>query len=418
MEFPLGQFMMLLFWIWCILAGGCYIWYRVFLPRRTDVVQDPAECRLLIASKDFKKKNNLLTAYESRAKHNEWFRLVFGIDNSFTTVDAAHSNVFSDYTRGLMLLQPNQWEKLSGTMSGHVRKWLDAPAPSSSYRLFVPLATMVQSLTLRFLFLTLNQATPIDPPDDALVRLADAINCTWVAAKRGCEVPAFKDNDYLLEALSAVFPNIDLQAASERDNPLNWILPGFDTIWRVVLRLVIELGYHDNPNHLAWTKTLIQFAHKPTRTQLMAPGSRAVSAEHIVNEALRLYPPKRRIYRSFQHAAQGEITTYAADVEGCHLATGIWGKSAPFYDPLRWKDATVKQEAAFIPFGAAPFLCPARHSFGPRAIGLLAGLILYELRFEWSLNQGSDNIKFPYLESRLSNEGNAYLDLFFVKNAE
>ncbi|KAH8423322.1 uncharacterized protein LDX57_001080 [Aspergillus melleus] len=406
-------------YIWVFLFIACFLYGRSFSSSKSErnVVKDPQECRSVISATTFRKIDNQLTPLESRAKHNKKLRIVFGVENAFTTTDPQFSQLFTNLTGGLMLLQPCKWKTLADNIGHNTRRWLDTPIPSSSHRLFVPLTTMVQSLTLRFIFLSLFSTVQhvLEVPDAALVKLADAINCTWGAAKKGCDVPAFKENAYLQEALSAIF---EYNLSDERNNPLSVILPGFETLWRVVLRMVLELGFRREAGHEGWTKTLVDFANSPNRYKILSPGlSFLVSAEGLVNETLRLYPPTRRIYRDFQQSKRSETTTtYAADVEACHLSPEIWGPDAAVFNPMRWSSLTKAQEVAFMPFGATPFQCPARPSFGPRAIGLLAGVILRELRNEWTLNKGSDTVKVPELKGRLSNERGAYSDLFLVRD--
>lgn len=55
------------------------------------------------------------------------------------------------------------------------------------------------------------------------------------------------DNEALRNALRDILP---LSKVSDpRENPLNLILPGFETMWRVVLRDFVELAYKTGKEH-------------------------------------------------------------------------------------------------------------------------------------------------------------------------
>lgn len=56
-----------------------------------------------------------------------------------------------------------------------------------------------------------------------------------------------------------------------------------------------------------------------------------MSVKHIVDEALRLYPPTRRIYRSLHNGCE-----IAVDVEFLHRDQKTWGEDAGVFDPKRW----------------------------------------------------------------------------------
>ncbi|EPQ64944.1 BgtA-20153 [Blumeria graminis f. sp. tritici] len=89
------------------------------------------------------------------------------------------------------------------------------------------------------------------------------------------------------------------------------------------------------------------------------------SVEFIVNEALRLYPPTRRISR------QTESGIVKVDIEGKHRDPEIWGADASCFRPNRWIEIQNEEKLAFIPFGAGKFECPAKRTVGPMMIGLL-----------------------------------------------
>lgn len=114
-----------------------------------------------------------------------------------------------------------------------------------------------------------------------------------------------------------------------------------------------------------------------------------VSVEFLVKEALRLYPPTKRIYRHFEmQSPEGieTVETVAADIEACQRLPEIWGAESNKYRPARWITADRGMLDAYMPFGGNPFPCPAGGSFGPRMIGVLVAVIArYVSASEWQL---------------------------------
>ncbi|KAA8647236.1 hypothetical protein EYZ11_004730 [Aspergillus tanneri] len=294
----------------------------------------------------------------------------------------------------MLALKPTQWANVLAVIRKATRTWLDAPVPSNDYKLYIPLTCMIQSLTLRLVLATLfdMEEHALGIHDFPLMQLADAINETWVSSKKPGKVLPFEENQCLQDSLHEIFPDIDLM--NPKMNPLNMILPGFETMWRVVFRMFIEIGFTSGQRNPQWKDILTAFARKPTRAQFIAKENDfQISAEYLVKEALRLYPPTRRIHRAFQTDNSIRRRYFAADIEGCHLDKVIWGSDALRFNPARWAKLTIFQEMAYMPFGGKPFECPAKQFFGPMAIGLLVGSVLSELGGSWTLKIGGEEVK-------------------------
>lgn len=99
------------------------------------------------------------------------------------------------------------------------------------------------------------------------------------------------------------------------------------------------------------------------------------SARDIVCEALRLYPPTKRIYR--QNEDNDPI--FAVDVEYIQRTEEIWGMDGNEFRPERWSELERKGNMAYkeawMPFGKGKFPCPAS-KVAPMMIGMLVGCLI------------------------------------------
>ncbi|KAI1554581.1 hypothetical protein PtrEW4_012263, partial [Pyrenophora tritici-repentis] len=117
-------------------------------------------------------------------------------------------------------------------------------------------------------------------------------------------------------------------------NPMNLLLPAYETMWRVVLRCFLEVQHRAAQNKNIWTTVLRDYLsdlkvpnsiendifHKPTKTN-----DGVIRPVEIVKEALRLHPPTRRVHCCFNDQ---EVK---ADIEACHRQEILCGDD-PNYD--------------------------------------------------------------------------------------
>lgn len=388
-------------------------------PHRTatvdpERVQDPAECRDVIEGKIHKNQQNHLSPWEARAIPNRRLKIAFGIKNAFTSEDKDYVKVFRD--RAINQMASVKWDVVARFVRDLVKNRTRICGQRVDAVTFINLTSLVQALSLQVVRLTMFDCGEDDAKDTDLVMLAKSINRAWIASKQQNQldaVPKFEDNHELQSSLAAVFGTHH----SSRDNPLNLILPSFETLWRVVLRAFIEVRFTTGLNRPEWRDALIAFAKSPTNQQFE-------SAKNIVNESLRLYTPTRRVHRAWSDGSSSpnssEPNSYQilADLEACHLNTVIWGSDAKTFRPDRWVNPTAQQKKAFMPFGRGKFECPAKPVFGPRMIGVLVGALLVELdgpdeEVDWKLEFTSGKT----LEAgvRLDTNRDAYGDLKLVR---
>ncbi|OJI97612.1 hypothetical protein ASPVEDRAFT_37030 [Aspergillus versicolor CBS 583.65] len=249
-----------------------------------------------------------------------------------------------------------------------------------------------------------------DIDNTLLIDLAAVIHKNRVETKTESTLPDFKDNPDLQAKLSAVFPGRDI--LNVRSNPLNQILPSFETVWWVALRLFMELHRRDKQDEI---ETLVAFAQHPTDAQLKTENENGISAKFLVKEAFRLYPPTRRIRRTYLFSDNSPITC-TADVEACQIDEKVWGDAMKF-KPERWKRARVVQDLSFLAFGGRPFLCPASQDFGLRVVGLISGVLLDVFHDEWVLESNMvEDMKELRSGERLLNDRDAYDGVFLDLN--
>ncbi|PWY89162.1 hypothetical protein BO70DRAFT_285576 [Aspergillus heteromorphus CBS 117.55] len=378
--------------------------------RPRNRVTDVEKCRQLIAADgQFMGKTNLLSPLASRELPNRPLRITFGIENAFTTPDEELAAQFVHRSRALVNVTAIEWYYVSRKIRKAARLWLAHPIEE------IPIARLVQVLSLRLVIMTLLEIKlPVKVWNELyLANLASQINELWIISESD-QTPPFAGSVLIREALSSLCPGYDL--SQPRDNPLNLILPGFETTWRVALRLLLELRRGD-PD---WIDLVIGFSRRPTTGNLKERNSSGVCAEHLIFEALRLYPPTKRICRAFrwQDASKNivEQDTYAADIEACHLSVDIWGQDAREFNPLRWANPTQGQKRAFMPFGAPPFECPAKPVFGPKMIGTIVGVLLQGLeeKGQWTtVDSYGREMDVNFYGARLSNARSAYDELIF-----
>ena len=442
-----------------ILASLAYFLYfplRVQDGRVSLRCCNPRLCRQIVSgSFTYNGELNTLSPSQSRAFPNKRMLLGFGVDNAFTRPNAHHAGIFVQEARQRIKLAQSEWKDLSIYVQEIVKHWMrdrqEEPDPNRQLSegergTRVNLADLIQVLSIRIAIETVFDLDPEqNTRDEDILNLAKAINRTWIETKQedadGHGITTFEENHFLQESLNAVFRAPDKEA----ENPLNWILPSFETLWRIVLRAFVEIRFMSGIERPEWRSIMTAFAKTPSRTQfelrpvqdelggLFKNHSRSStlstcpSAKDIVMECLRLYPPTRRVYRAHRgHSNPGiesDYTLVAADIEACHLEPDIWGPDSESFNPYRWLMLTHEQKEAFMPFGSRPFECPARSVFGPRLIGILVGSLLTALESEpanirkgWRLECANEHVmKTLATKERLNTDRDAYQDLYLVE---
>ena len=429
----MGIFLLVLVVFLCVL----YFWTRAPRPgAAVTTVKELAEIRRLLAANT--RSAGLAAALTARAIPNQRLVVAFGIDNSFTTVCPARYKEFNHHVQPLLNRNRDSRDWLciglfsrSLVLSAapprlsslHLAPFLRGYVLTTIIQLFFPKALATASASTPATAAAAAAATASSAVTDAngseyghasstdatglmIMRLADLIHEMWVQSKNG--PPSATSRQQLAATVDALFPWLD-------SNPLDLLLPAYETLWRVVLRCFLEVQFRGDD---CWRQVLLRFLGAPTFPNFSNPygygteggegggegvggeggggeegsgeggvakgGGReggeggegaeeAVAVEWIVKETLRLYPPTKRIYR-----ATSATESLAADVEALHCCAELWGADADRFRPGRWADIANEAEAelGFMPFGEGTFVCPAKRVFAPRLIAILVAALL------------------------------------------
>jgi hypothetical protein len=373
-----------------------------FLTRRDSVVSTVSQCRALLRS-DWRNEGyagvgDRLTLLEARAGPNQRLVKTFGIENAFTTIDSDYHGKFVKSVSRQLRTAAQEWAAMSTLAMESVRLSLGRADLQTDGILLAPLVQMV------VLKIVLSKFFPQDArlDNDAVIEtVAECINFLWIGSKTanaavnaGAKSEATASHKKSLRtALRKILPNHD--AGIPRRNPLNIILPAYETLWRVVLRCLIETLWRQSSMSSLWIQCFRDFAENGYRFHSDPENDGSCAAADLVNETLRLYPPTKRVYRWQQMESphgtmDADPELFSADIEALHRSpTEFISRNYPTNFMIgRWREFRVRGSAqsgaetpqSFIPFGYGPFVCPARGDFAPKAIIVLVGALYTVLR--------------------------------------
>lgn len=293
-------------------------------------------------------ERNIITAVESRANPNQRLVRAFDIDNAFTTKNDKDRKLFTQEAKTKMsALKEADWKRIAGHANAILQYGLREKQCC--------LDSLVRSMSLKITLHTLFQLDPMDMDDKSIEEITSSINNLWVESKTSVESSAPTEKK-LRQALARFFPNAEF---SGKGNPLNFILPAYETLWRVVLSGFIEVVFREGALP-KWKLELARFIEDPAREKMkLASCATSVPVEFIIMEALRLYPSTKSVYREFQMETKRTTEIVIADIEKCQRIPSLWGIDADKSDPSRWKNLKDGAREAFMPFGYSKFTCPA-----------------------------------------------------------
>ena len=299
----------------------------------------------------------------ARVKPNGRLVEVFGISNVFTNQSAEG---FSKTTTRKMKAackmeshdDPGDWTELRTCAIECFNEYLQRMGQDSP----INLAELVQFVTLKvslfYLFDNVRAASTTSDTFEDIRLIGRQINDLWVDSKKSeSQRPRWNDQHDLHKSLRRVtivspevmpgaFPGNEYcpEPIDASENPLNFLLPAYETMWRVVLRCFVETRLRDAVAETEWTGVLERYLEALSNVDCMPeafhrPSAIGVRPIDIAKEALRLYPPSRNVHRNFD----GQL--FRANIEACHRSALLGGDDPIVFRPERWQAICPEERA-------------------------------------------------------------------------
>ncbi|EDR10786.1 uncharacterized protein LACBIDRAFT_315577 [Laccaria bicolor S238N-H82] len=314
-----------------------------------------------------------------RAKANERLVEGMGLSNTFVSPDRTVHKAFTMQARELIKTPQARWTDFRHLTTQAIHAEL---ANSESHGTLFD--RFVQSVTLRVVLVgIMGVQTAVDSLDrESIVVVVEGITKLWSLSKKPS--PASRkllvDVKHHLRRLvldEDTFPN-----------PLNFVVPAWETLWRVVATAIAYT--HDNPR---LEKLFLEVYVNPKEEVFRAEGKDGVSVKGVVDETMRLHPPSRHISRvrprlgwSWVPGALLNVmeklwpgTQFQrgyADVEEIQRSS-VWGEDAHVFDPARHSTGRLwegQAETMSFSFGYGPLRCIAA-SWAPMAVAVISASI-------------------------------------------
>jgi Cytochrome P450 len=393
-----------------------------------DIHKTIQECKDVLMStwreKEPAKWVETMTLLETRAGPNLRLAENFGIQNSFTTNDGEYHRKFRGMVAKELKTKDQEWQYIWTSSKEIAHNHMAKQEQKSN----IQLVPFVQSIVFKVVMLKFFPRVSTIDKDAAVANITRLINLIWIDSKRPRRPDStsgilstakeilkrhlFVANSTrnlaaLKKNLACLFPSHDWKDA--RENPLNIILPAYETVWRVVFHCIIEVLFRNENRNSVWKASIMKLGESLDSKEKFKLGDHTegrVSVLDIVNETLRLYPPTKRIYRWEQQENQhGGLDEYpelvAADIEAVHRDGQTWGPDALQFEPGRWarysRDERKRMMDNLLPFGYGILSCPAKKEFAPKLIALMVVVLLRELegRFACVAESEEDRIDGP-----------------------
>ncbi|KZP10320.1 hypothetical protein FIBSPDRAFT_922369 [Athelia psychrophila] len=346
-----------------------------------------ADIRELLSPRKASMQDMLL----ARAIPNQRLVSAFGLTNTFVRPDTATHNRFKKQATSFlhnMLRDPcrgwTSWTQVASQASQS--ELLSSP-------LGIPFDICIQSITFRIIIIGLLNPT-FDHTSfiqSDISFITSTINTLWDQSKSG----QFQDPSILAQldsSLRTYLPDEELFP-----NPLDFIIPTWESLWRVVAIALAETRCNQSAH-----KTFLRFLADPTVQQFdQRMDSSQPSVRDFIDETLRLYPPTKCIARaaSERHSSSwmwpvsqylGHLRpadTYPYSVAEIEIVqrSRVWSNSAStkcadvnLFDATRHRARTAAQTETLMPFGYGRLGCVAK-DWAPMAAGLIASAVLQEM---------------------------------------
>ncbi|KAG2117200.1 uncharacterized protein F5147DRAFT_304030 [Suillus discolor] len=301
----------------------------------------------------------------ARSIPNQCLVKALGISSTFVSDD---TGIHDNFTREAKVLigavsAKEGWSRLVDIAEICVNRFLNAKS--------LDYATFVQSVTLSVVLAGLldTDIEDLDPVDVAFV--TKAINDRWAQSKSSTTPTT--------EVLDCINHHI-MRWVPDQTNPLNLIIPAYETMWRVTAIAVVYsnrdsvlrdafISYNENPTD----DQFHTFANEGTRAQ--------PSVEAIICEVLQLHPLTRHITHAvvvpwWKRPFVPSIDV--ADIEEAHKLP-LFGNDPESFNPMRFhvSHAAPKRDQLYA-FGHGKLKCIAA-SWAPPAAAVITAKIMARL---------------------------------------
>lgn len=355
--------------IMLLLVASCFLFSA-----KEQSVHDKILRHRHIAS--FMSTTNLTHRLAMRARPNARIAVAFGIENSFTTANSGvHHRFLQRAVSIIKSVDQAAWMKVRDTAE-HTLALMNLGQREAKVEPMVRILCF--NVVLRLMTPAHEQLTVDIQEADWIT---DTINWLWIESKAQGKQDNIRQEAILLELRS----RLKASTLDYDGDPLALIIPAYETLWRVVLLTYVHVAFRQVDEE---TQPIIQAAldsvlkdeevqFDAKTTKFAAVSTELLSAEEshakrvlLYQEALRLYPPTKRLYRASDDRSE------AADIESLHHDARIWGPDALEFRPGRFAELTKDQRDAYIPFGAGRHTCPAANGFAGNMIVLLVAVLL------------------------------------------
>ncbi|KAG2157006.1 hypothetical protein DEU56DRAFT_762719 [Suillus clintonianus] len=297
----------------------------------------------------------------ARSIPNQRLVKALGISSTFVSDDPGVHDAFTREAKVLIttVTAKDGWSRLVDVTETCVNRFLDAKS--------LDFATFVQSVTFSVVLAGLlgTDIEDLDPADVAFV--TKAINERWAQSKSSIAQPT--------DVLDRINDHI-VRWVPDRTNPLNLIIPAYETMWRVAATAVV----YSNRNCLL-REAFISYNENPTDDQFRALATEGPSVEAIISEVLRLHPPTRHITRSVVVPWWKKPFVPSLDVADVEEAQKsiLFGSDPESFNPMRFhaSPSGPKRDQLYA-FGHGKLKCVAA-SWAPPAAAVITAKIMAKL---------------------------------------
>ncbi|KAG1782408.1 hypothetical protein EV702DRAFT_960918 [Suillus placidus] len=334
---------------------------KSFITPRTRIHTSVRAVRTLLNPPDIP----ISALLRARSIPNQRLVKALGISSTFVSDD---QGVHDNFTREAKVLisavsAKDGWSRLVDVAETCVNRFLDAKS--------LDYATFVQSVTLSVVLAGLlgTDIEDLDPADVAFV--TKAINERWAQSKSSTALTT--------EVLDRINHYI-IRWVPDRTNPLNLIIPAYETMWRVAATAVV----YSNRNCVL-RDAFISYDENPTDDQFRAFANEGTGAqpsvEAIISEVLRLHPPTRHITRAVVVPWWKRPFVPSVDVADVEQAQKslLFGSDPESFNPMRFHAShSAPRRDQLYAFGHGKLKCVAA-SWAPPAAAVIIAKIMAKL---------------------------------------